>query len=365
MTSAVDARAFSEGLRKVSKVLERSCIPCLNAVFVEVKDGRCTLTGTNLGAWVTLELPAAGDELSCLLGRPKDVERACRHFDGPLELELSEAGQGDKAQLRMKMRCGSRAAEFEALPAEDRLVRPELEGMYELTMPTKPLLERVERVRYATMKPGQSRRESSSCVQFNGNQVYALDGYRLACDSDPSVVFPAPFLISTDAAGLLKLLDGEQTTLRIGARYVCFQDGIISVMVRRAESRAYDLESAIPREFRDELLVSPEEFLQELDFLQKSAPETKKPYVRFGGGDLLMSVGGSEFRTAIRTEGESTVTFGFDLRYMKDALRQFRSEERVKLKIVSPSAPVILEAEGRGDFALICTIRLKDELLAA
>ena len=84
MTSAVDARAFSEGLRKVSKVLERSCIPCLNAVFVEVKDGRCTLTGTNLGAWVTLELPAAGDELSCLLGRPKDVERACRHFDGPL-----------------------------------------------------------------------------------------------------------------------------------------------------------------------------------------------------------------------------------------------------------------------------------------
>ena len=100
-------------------------------------------------------------------------------------------------------------------------------------------------------------------------------------------------------------------------------------MVRRAESRAYDLESAIPREFRDEILVSPEEFLQELDFLQKSAPETKKPYVRFGGGDLLMSVGGSEFRTAIRTEGESTVTFGFDLRFMKDALRQFRGEERV------------------------------------
>ena len=61
MTSAVDARAFSEGLRKVSKVLERSCIPCLNAVLVEVKDGTCTLTGTNLGAWVTLELPAAGD----------------------------------------------------------------------------------------------------------------------------------------------------------------------------------------------------------------------------------------------------------------------------------------------------------------
>ena len=44
---------------------------------------------------------------------------------------------------------------------------------------------------------------------------------------------------------------------------------------------------------------------------------------------------------------------------MIDALRQFRGEDQVKVKVNSPMAPIVLEAEGRGDFALVLTVRFK------
>lgn len=44
----VDAKAFSEAMNKVSRVLKKSAIPILEEIRVSVKDGVCTLTATDL-----------------------------------------------------------------------------------------------------------------------------------------------------------------------------------------------------------------------------------------------------------------------------------------------------------------------------
>ena len=49
---------------------------------------------------------------------------------------------------------------------------------------------------------------------------------------------------------------------------------------------------------------------------------------------------------------------------MVDALRQFRGESQIKMKIISPVAPVVLEAEGRSDFAIVLPIRMKQAVAA-
>lgn len=78
-----------------------------------------------------------------------------------------------------------------------------------------------------------------------------------------------------------------------------------------------------------------------------------------------MPVGGSKFYSSVHITGTGDIPFACDLRYMKDALRQFKNEELVRIKTVSTVTPVIIEAEGRSDFALICPVRFRDELEAA
>ena len=77
-----------------------------------------------------------------------------------------------------------------------------------------------------------------------------------------------------------------------------------------------------------------------------------------------MMAAGGHYSTQVRIDGTSKIDFGFDLRYMIDALRQFRGEPQVKLKVINPVAPIILEAEGRSDFAMVLPVRMKQAAAA-
>ena len=101
----VDAKAFSEAMNKVSRVLKKSAIPILEEIRVSVKDGVCTLTATDLETWLTARLPVKGDDMSFTFFKTKDVMKACSHFDGELTIELYE--QPEKRKMRGD--CGSTA----------------------------------------------------------------------------------------------------------------------------------------------------------------------------------------------------------------------------------------------------------------
>ena len=63
-------------------------------------------------------------------------------------------------------------------------------------------------------------------------------------------------------------------------------------------------------------------------------------------------------------EGESELAVGFDQRYMKDALTQFKGEPRVRVKLTSGGGPIIIEAEGRNDFAMVLPVRPRIDMAA-
>ncbi len=49
---------------------------------------------------------------------------------------------------------------------------------------------------------------------------------------------------------------------------------------------------------------------------------------------------------------------GFSLRYMEDAMKQFKGEHLVKMKLSSSFGPIVIEAENRNDFAMVLPVRL-------
>lgn len=144
--AVVDAKTFSSALDQVSKVLRKSSIPVLAEALVSISDGQCTLTATDIETYLFQTVPARGDDLSFVFRKTKDVAKACRLFDGELELEFSDIGEGKHRSLTLCMRCGGRAVEFEVMDAEVYPVCASVEAKASFTANAADLLKRVELV---------------------------------------------------------------------------------------------------------------------------------------------------------------------------------------------------------------------------
>ena len=359
MRAIVDAKEFSQALDKVTKVLKRSAVPVLEGVLVQVKGGLCTLTASDWTTWLTTAIPAEGDDLGFVFPHPKDTARACVHFEGELILETVETVQGKTSCLQLTMSCDPRAAQVMAFLPEDYPAMREEPARHTYMVNAARLLERVQHVKYALMKPDPSTRAQGTHVQFKGDKVYALDGHRMAWDVDNSLSVRQPFMVLPEALGYLKFFGNQEITANMSENYLQLTDGVTVVQTRIEGPLVFNIEGAVPKEFQEEFHVSPKEFLKELDYLKKLVRSTDKANIVFSGGKLRLYAGSGSYITEIQVNGSSSIDFGFDLYYMIDALRQFRGEDQVKVKVNSPMAPIVLEAEGRGDFALVLTVRFK------
>ena len=367
MRAKVDAKNFVQALERVSGMIRRSSIPVLNAVLVRFEADRCTLTSTNIDTYLSVDLPAQGDNFAFLLDRPRETARAFRQFEGELILEQTEKGEGEHRRLTLALSCGPRAAVLHPFLPEDFPRGPKWEPKHSFTANAARLYARVERVRYAAAFPRpDDTRPSRSKVQFSGSHVYAVDGYRMAWDTDPELEAPAPFMAAPDALEHLKLFGDQEVSIQLGERFARVTDGVTSLLFRLPEGELFKLDSALTDKFRAEFQVSPKEFLAELKYLKQSLRGNRAHLVRFSGGSLLAESMGERYATKISAIGCEDVEFGFNLDYMTDALEQFKKEPSAAMKVSAGSlGPIILEAEGRHDCALVMPVDLKKAAKAA
>ena len=365
MRATVDAKEFSQALNRVIKAVKPSKIPELGGVLVQIRDERCTLTGTDFTTWLSVAIPAAGDDLGFVFQRPKDAARACAHFEGQLVLETEEKDNGKDRWTQLTMFCGMRAAEIRAFLEEDYPVIPEHQARHTYTVNAARLLERVNHVKYTLVKPNISEEAQRSHVQFGGSKVFALDGYRLAWDVDDSLTVRQPFMALPEALGYLKFFEDQEVTFSMGERYLQITDGTTTIQTRIEGPFVFNVDNAVPKSFLEEFYISPKDFLRELDYLKGLMLSTDKTHVYFSGGKLSITAASGNYSTEVAISGENTIYFGFDLRYMIDALRQFQGEKQIKMKVNSPVAPIVLEAEGRSDFAMVLPVRIKAVTKAA
>lgn len=365
MRAKVDAKAFIQALERVSGLIRKSAIPALEGVLVRFKQDRCTLTSTNLNTYLSAELPAQGDEFTFLLGRPRETARAFRQFDGELALEQTETGEGDRRRIKLVLCCGSRSAELYPFLPEDFPSYPVWEPKDSFSANAAKLYARVERVMYAAAAPNPKHLACRSSVQFSGNRVYAVDGYRLAWDVDPELNVPAPFMAAPDALEHLKLFGDQTVSVHLSERFAKVTDGVTALLFRLPEGGLFKLESAIPDKFQAEFDVYPKDFLGELGYLKRALRGKFHHAVRFSNGELFAESQGERYATRVQTAGNANVTFGFALAYMADMLKQFEKAPVAHMKLANPFGPLIIQADGRNDHALLMLVRVNHNSMAA
>lgn len=275
MRFTVDARAFSDAMSKVSKVLRKNPIPILEEIAVCIQNGRCTLTATDLETWLVAELPARGDDMSFVFSRTKDVMKACAHFEGELAITFVPKDEKDG---KIEVLCEQRAAEFSTASYEDYPECGTVEEGASLRVNAAALFHRIERVRYAAEKGCLDRRPQSACVQFREDRIFSLDGRRMACDAQPDTVFPVPCLLLGDALTHLRAFGENEVAVQIGAHKVCFSDETLKLYVRRYGVDTYDPDAAIPKVYREVITVQTDELLRELTYLKECVGSCTFPY---------------------------------------------------------------------------------------
>lgn len=377
MRATVDAKAFSEALNQVEKLIPKSGFPVLEGMLVSFSHGVCSLTGADFTTWLTVKLPAQGDDFSFVFLRPKTVLNACRYYDGELAVVTCGAKSNAMASYlskpcdmkpnftKVNLFCNRRAGEFDIMPAKEYPEPPKRGTEISFQTNATALLKRVERVRYAVLEPVDSSYQAEkTCVQFSGNDVFCLDGYRAACDTDASLRFPRPFLTWGRGLSYLKLMGEREASVYLDTDHIWFCTEDVSLCCKREGVVPFPLADAVPKAFQEEFCVSPAEFLRELGYLKSFIQSKRSGCVRFCGGKMSLTDGSNRGGTEIQIDGHSELTVGFSLSFMEDALKQFKGEPRVKFKFSGGISPIIIEAEGRNDFAMVLPVRPR-ELMAA
>ena len=364
MRAKADAGAFLTVLKKVTQILRKSSIPVLEGVHIRFQNGKCVLTGTNMDTWIVAELPAEGEHFACVLSHPEAVEEVCRHFAGDLTLELTETENGKHRRLIATLSCGVRVAEFDAYPGGDYPDPPAINGDIAFSTNAAKLLERVRKVSYAAQRSTQETPAMRSCVHFSGSRVYALDGARAAWDDGTEAV-PKPFLLYAESLRFLRVFGDAQVEFSFSSPRLSVTDGHTTIIYRMVEGQPFNLEKAIPRTYIETFSVCPRTFLSELHYLKAAAPKARTPYVYLQGKELLMPVSGKKFKTVLDIERFGNTEIGFNLNYVTDALKPFAKMKSVTVKISGSHTPVVIEAEGRSDHALVLPLRNSSAYAAA
>lgn len=358
MRSSIDAAAFYKAMTALMEVPSKSSIRVLREIKVTFDANQCVLSATDLNTWMSVTLPASGDSFDFVFRNSANIQKVCRHFDGTLELELQQ--RGDESFLTM--RSGGKGGEFAVYDTEDCPTWPEFEAKQRYTANAANILKCVKQVKYAVDL--RSTRPEYQGVLFQNKHIWAVEGHRAACCDDGGLSVEKPFTVAVPALEHLKVFGNTDIQIDVNERCVTFRNEWIRLTahcVPNATPLIY--ENIVPQSWKEEFCFHRKDFVQALKYLLACVGKADKPYVRFDNGALTLRTKECLYKAAVSISAESSIIFGFDARFMLDALTQFEKQELVTMRLTSPLGAISLVAGNSS--AIVLPVRLKEEQKAA
>ena len=358
MRSSVDAAAFYKAMTALMDIPAKSPVKVLQEIKVEFTADHCTLSATNFNTWLSVTIPASGDDFAFVFWNSAGVQKVCRHYDGALELELQQ--RGDESFLTM--RSGSKGGEFPVYDTEDCPTWPEFEVKQTYTANAAKIIACVKQVKYAVDL--RNTRPEYHGVLFQSKHIWAVEGHRAACCDDGGLDVEKPILVGVPALEQLKAFGDADMQISVADNWVLFQNEHVRLLAKRIQNvTPMTYESVVPQKWNEEFCFHRKDFVQALKYLLACVGKADKPYVRFENGLLTLRAKDCHYKAAVSINPESSIVFGFDARFMLDALTQFEKQDMVTMRLTSPLGAILLVAGNSS--AIVLPVRLKEEQKAA
>jgi DNA polymerase-3 subunit beta len=354
---------LTQKLGVVSRAVStRASVQILSGVVLRAESGRLHLAATDmeLSLRSSLEAQVEGEGAVVVPGRLLvDLVRLLPAEDVTFEHRPEEGV--------VHVTCGPSSASLHTYAAEDFPRLPDLDTVGTFTVDREVLLDTVARVARSASRDESRPVLTGILVRFEGGKLVmaATDSYRLSVKETPigGDVPELEAIIPARALGELSRIaqSGDTVELGVHENQVVFAAADVWLTTRRIDGQFPNYRQLLPESFEHELTLPRVELLEVIRraavMIQRSTPLQ----LRFAEGELTVlarthEVGESKESLPIAFTGEP-LEIGFNVDFLRDGLELVDGDD-VRVKLISPLRPAVLQGEGDDFTYLVMPIRL-------
>jgi DNA polymerase III subunit beta len=360
---SVSRDALAERLSLVARgVSTRAAVLVLGGIQLRASEGRLQLAATDmeLSLRASLDAEVDGEGEVVVPGRLLlDIVRALPENEVELEHRSDEA--------MLVVRSGAASYRVHTYASEDFPRLPDVDTLQLHLVDRDALLETIGRVGRSASRDESRPVLTGILVRFESDKLVmaATDSYRLAVKETPApgglpeleAIIPARALqeLSRLAAG------ADEIQLGLHENHVVFGAEGAWLTTRRIDGQFPNYRQLLPEQFEHELQLPREELLDVVRRVSLMAQRNSPLRLRFADGELTVSAQTPDVGEARESlpapYNADAMEIGFNAEFLRDGLESVDSPT-VRLKLISPLRPAVLEGETPDYTYLIMPIRL-------
>jgi DNA polymerase-3 subunit beta len=361
MKFRADRATLLKALAHVQSVVEkRNTIPILANVMLAARDGRLTLTATDMEIAVVEECTASITRSGATTAPAATLYEIVRKLPEGAEVEFDQAG-GD---ARLAVRAGRFATSLVVLATEDFPSMTSGTLPHRFTLSATALCGLIDRTRFA-ISTEETRYYLNGIFMHaatsDGTRVLravATDGHRLARVEEPlpeeATSMPGVIIPRKTVGELRKLLDEVTGDVEVALSDTCiqFQVGTVTLTSKLIDGTFPEYERVIPRGNDKSLRVGKKDFADAVARVAAISSERSRPVkLSVAGGVLTLSAASPEQGTATEELDSERVSYtstpleiGFQARYLNDITDQIVGD--VEFLFADGAAPTVVRDAG-------------------
>jgi DNA polymerase III subunit beta len=342
----------------------RTTVQVLAGILLRAEPGRLHLGATDMELSLRSSLDAEIETEGAVVvpGRLLvDIARSLPAEDVAVEHRFGEGV--------VEITSGTAVYRVHTYNAEDFPRLPESAGTEMVAIDADALLETSAKVSRAASRDESRPVLTGILVRFEGDNLVmaATDSYRLAV-KETSLSEAGPELDAIVPARALAELGriapgASELELGVQENQVLFASDGILLTTRRIEGQFPNYRQLLPESFEHEVVMPREELLEVVRRVSVMAQRNAPLRLRLAEGELTVSaqtqdVGEARESMPVGFSGE-TLEIGFNPEFLRDGIESADGDE-LRLKLISPLRPAVLQGAGDDFSYLIMPIRLAD-----
>ncbi len=346
-------------------VSTRTSVHVLTGILLRAEGGRLELAATDMEISLRLGLEAEVEEAGSIVVPGRLLVDIARLLP-PGEVTIEHRAEEGIARLT----CGPASYGLHTFNAEDFPRLPELDADGGFSVDRQAFLETVAKVSRSASRDESRPVLTGILVRFEAGKLAmaATDSYRLSVKETPlettapqdvEAIVPARAL--AELSRIAQASTADEMELAVRENQIVFSAGGVVLTARRIDGQFPNYKQLVPEAFEAEVEVPREEFL---DVVRRTAlmAQRKSPLrLRFESGEVTVSaqtqdVGEARESLPVRYSGD-TLEIGFNAEFLRDGLESV-TDDRVRLKLISPLRPGLIQGAGDDFLYLIMPIRL-------
>ena len=358
-----DREELAQKLGVVARAVStRSSVQILSGVLLRAEGGRLELSATDmeLSLRTSLEARIEGEGAAVVPGRLfVDIVRLLPAREVTLEHRAEEAV--------VRVDCGGASYRVHIYNAEDFPRLPDLDTVQTFAVDREPLLETINRVSRSASRDESRPVLTGILARFEGDKLVmaATDSYRLSVKETPLTGAAADLEAIIPARALGELVRiaaaGERIEVGVHENQVVFALDGVWLATRRIDGQFPNYRQLLPESFEHELTLPRGEVLDIVRRVAVMAQRNSPLRLRFAEGELTVSaqtqdVGEARESMPAQFGGEA-MEIGFNAEFLREGLESIASEN-VRLKLISPLRPAVIQGDEDDFTYLVMPIRL-------